>query len=76
MIERYTEGAKRALVIAQEKAIEFKHNYVGTEHVLLGLVEEEKSVSARALAALGIKGKELEAEVVAAVGKGTHSGGQ
>ena len=76
MIERYTEGAKRALVIAQEKAIEFKHNYVGTEHVLLGLVEEEKSVSARALAALGIKGKELEVEVVAAVGKGTHSGGQ
>ena len=76
MIERYTEGAKRALVIAQEKAIEFKHNYVGTEHVLLGLVEEEKSVSARALAALGIKGKELEAEVIAAVGKGTHSGGQ
>ncbi|WP_127010079.1 ATP-dependent Clp protease ATP-binding subunit [Veillonella sp. CHU110] len=76
MIERYTEGAKRALVIAQEKAIEFKHNYVGTEHVLLGLVEEEKSVSARALAALGIKGEELEAEVVAAVGKGTHSGGQ
>ena len=76
MIERYTEGAKRALVIAQEKAIEFKHNYVGTEHVLLGLVEEEKSVSARALAALGIKGKELEAEVVAAVGKGTHNGGQ
>ena len=76
MIERYTEGAKRALVIAQEKAIEFKHNYVGTEHVLLGLVEEEQSVSARALAALGIKGKELEAEVVAAVGKGTHSGGQ
>ena len=76
MIERYTEGAKRALMIAQEKAIEFKHNYVGTEHVLLGLVEEEKSVSARALAALGIKGKELEAEVIAAVGKGTHSGGQ
>ena len=76
MIERYTEGAKRALAIAQEKAIEFKHNYVGTEHVLLGLVEEEKSVSARALAALGIKGKELEAEVVAAVGKGTYSGGQ
>ena len=76
MIERYTEGAKRALAIAQEKAIEFKHNYVGTEHVLLGLVEEEKSVSARALAALGIKGKELEAEVVEAVGKGTHSGGQ
>lgn len=76
MIERYTEGAKRALAIAQEKAIEFKHNYVGTEHVLLGLVEEEKSVSARALAALGIKGKELEAEVVAVVGKGTHSGGQ
>ena len=76
MIERYTEGAKRALAIAQEKAIEFKHNYVGTEHLLLGLVEEEKSVSARALAALGIKGKELEAEVVAAVGKGTHSGGR
>ena len=38
MIERYTEGAKRALAIAQEKAIEFKHNYLGTEHLLLCLV--------------------------------------
>ncbi|WP_126939028.1 ATP-dependent Clp protease ATP-binding subunit [Veillonella sp. VA142] len=76
MIERYTEGAKRALAIAQEKAIEYKHNYVGTEHLLLGLVEEEKSVSARALKALGIEGKALEQEVIHAVGKGTHSGGQ
>ncbi len=76
MIERYTEGAKRALAIAQEKAIEFKHNYVGTEHLLLGLVEEEKSVSARALATLGVQGKSLEQEVVRTVGKGTHSGGQ
>ena len=76
MIERFTEGAKRALAIAQEKAIEFKHNYVGTEHLLLGLVEEEKSVSARALSELGVKGKELEQDVIHAVGKGTHSGGQ
>ena len=76
MIERYTEGAKRALAIAQEKAIEFKHNYVGTEHLLLGLVEEEKSVSARALATLGVQGKSLEEEVIRVVGKGTHSGGQ
>ena len=76
MIERFTEGAKRALSIAQEKAIEFKHNYVGTEHLLLGLVEEEKSVSARALSELGVKGKELEEDVIRAVGKGTHSGGQ
>ena len=76
MIERYTEGAKRALAIAQEKAIEFKHNYVGTEHLLLGLVEEEKSVSARALATLGVQGKSLEQEVIRAVGNGTHSGGQ
>lgn len=76
MIERYTEGAKRALAIAQEKAIEFKHNYVGTEHLLLGLVEEEKSVSARALATLGVQGKSLEQEVIRTVGKGTHSGGQ
>ena len=76
MIERFTEGAKRALAIAQEKAIEFKHNYVGTEHLLLGLVEEEKSVSARALSELGVKGKELEQDVIRAVGKGTHNGGQ
>ena len=76
MIERYTEGAKRALAIAQEKAVEYKHNYVGTEHLLLGLVEEEKSVSARALLALGVEGKALEQEVIRALGKGTHSGGQ
>ncbi len=76
MIERYTEGAKRALAIAQEKAVEYKHNYVGTEHLLLGLVKEEKSVSARALQALGIEGKTLEQEVIRAVGKGTHGGGQ
>ena len=76
MIERFTEGAKRALAIAQEKAVEYKHNYVGTEHLLLGLVEEEKSVSARALQALGVEGKTLEQEVIRVVGKGTHSGGQ
>ena len=76
MIERFTEGAKRALAIAQEKAVEYKHNYVGTEHLLLGLVKEEKSVSARALQALGIEGKTLEQEVIRAVGKGTHGGGQ
>ena len=76
MIERYTEGAKRALAIAQEKAVEYKHNYVGTEHLLLGLVEEEKSVSARALLALEVEGKALEQEVIRAVGKGTHRGGQ
>ncbi|WP_251440054.1 ATP-dependent Clp protease ATP-binding subunit [Veillonella intestinalis] len=76
MFERYTDGAQRALGIAQEKAKEFGHDYVGTEHLLLGLLEESNSVAAKALHALGLEGKATEEAVLAAVGRGNGSGNE
>lgn len=46
MFERFTEGARKVVVLAQEEARRFRHNYVGTEHLLLGLLREESEASA------------------------------
>src|SRR6516165_14074 len=54
MFERFTDGARRVVVLGQEEARELGHNYIGTEHLLLGLLREDDSVAARALAAMGI----------------------
>ncbi len=75
MLERFTDGARRALDIAQDKAKEFGHDYVGTEHLLLGLLEEKDSVAAKALRKLGLEDDAAEKAVLDAVGRGTdHSG--
>ena len=75
MLERFTDGARRALDIAQDKAKEFGHDYVGTEHLLLGLLEEKDSVAAKALHKLGLEDDAAEKAVLDAVGRGTdHSG--
>ncbi len=74
MIQRFTEGAKRALQISQDKARAFGHNYVGTEHLLLGLIEEKEGVAAKVLHALGLNAKEVEQEVLEMVGKGSSKG--
>ncbi|WP_303059581.1 ATP-dependent Clp protease ATP-binding subunit [Veillonella magna] len=75
MMQRFTDGAQRALAIAQEKAKEFGHDYVGTEHLLLGLLEEKNSVAAKALHKLGLQDKEAEKAVLDAVGRGSNHGG-
>src|SRR6204780_1967227 len=54
MFERFTDRARRVVVLAQEEARMLNHNYVGTEHILLGLIREREGVGARALESLGI----------------------
>ena len=54
MFERFTDRARRVVVLAQEEARMLNHNYIGTEHLLLGLIHEGEGVAARALESLGI----------------------
>lgn len=74
MMQRFTEGAEKVLEIAQEKAVQFRHDYVGTEHLLLGLLEENNGVAAKALHALGLKNKDVETTILAMVGTGNAQG--
>jgi ATP-dependent Clp protease ATP-binding subunit ClpC len=55
MFERFTDRARRVVVLAQEEARMLNHNYIGTEHILLGLIHEGQGVAAKALTALGIR---------------------
>jgi len=52
MFERFTDRARRVVVLAQEEARMLDHNYIGTEHILLGLVHEGEGVAAKAMAAM------------------------
>ncbi len=76
MFERFTEAARRAVVLAQEEARLLKHNYIGTEHLLLGLIHEGEGVAARALEGLGVSLEMIRHEVEAVVkpGKDKPSG--
>jgi Clp amino terminal domain, pathogenicity island component/UvrB/uvrC motif len=70
MFERFTERARRAVVLAQEEARKLDHGYIGTEHLLLGLIREGEGVAAQALESLGISLKAVREQVVALVGRG------
>ena len=70
MFERFTERARQVVVLAQEEARALKHNYIGTEHLLLGLLREEEGVAARVLDSLQISTEEVRAAVVRIVGTG------
>jgi Clp amino terminal domain, pathogenicity island component len=70
MFERFTDRARRVVVLAQEEARLLNHNYIGTEHILLGLVHEEQGVAARALTELGISLEAVRAEVEEIIGQG------
>jgi len=70
MAKRFTERAQKAILIAQEEAKRFNHDYVGTEHLLLGLVSIEDSASYRALSGLGVGYKRVRAEIEKIVGVG------
>ena len=72
MFERFTERARQVVVLAQDEARTLKHNYIGTEHLLLGLLREEEGVAARVLAALGVTQEAARAQVAATVGLGTE----
>jgi ATP-dependent Clp protease ATP-binding subunit ClpC len=70
MFERFTDRARRVVVLAQEEARMFNHNYVGTEHILLGLMDEDQGVAARALEALGVGPEATRQQVEEIVGRG------
>ncbi len=70
MFERFTERARQVVVLAQEEARALKHNYIGTEHLLLGLLREEEGVAARVFDKLEISVEEVRAAVVRIVGSG------
>ena len=77
MFERFTERAREVVVLAQEEARALKHNYIGTEHLLLGLLREEEGIAARVLESLDITLEEVRAQVARIVGSGDElSAGQ
>ena len=73
--DRFNDRAKRVLALAQDEAIRFNHNYMGTEHLLLGLVREGEGVAARVLDSLNVDLSKLRTEVERTIGRGdsTHS---
>ena len=70
MFERFTDRARRVVVLAQDEARGLKHHYIGTEHLLLGLISEGEGVAAKALETMGIKGEAVRASVIEIIGEG------
>ncbi len=70
MFERFTERARQVVVLAQEEARGIKHDYIGTEHILLGLLREEEGLAARVLESLDITLERVRVQVVRLVGTG------
>ena len=70
MLERFTDRARRAVVLAQEEARMLGHNYIGTEHILLGLIRERDGGAGRALESLGISLEALRQQVEEIIGHG------
>ena len=73
MFERFTDRARRVVVLAQEEARLLNHNYIGTEHILLGLIHEGEGVAARGLQSLGIRLDSVRSQVVDTIGQGHQS---
>ena len=70
MFERFTDRARRVVVLAQEEARMLSHNYIGTEHILLGLIHEGEGVAAKALEFLDISLEAVRAQVEEIIGQG------
>jgi ATP-dependent Clp protease ATP-binding subunit ClpC len=73
MFERFTDRARRAVVLAQEEARMLSHNYIGTEHILLGLIHEGDGVAAKALESLGISLDAVRQQVEEIIGQGQQA---
>jgi len=71
--EKFTERARRVLTLSQEEAQRFNHNYIGTEHILLGLVREGEGVAAKVLANLGVELEKVRSAVEYIIGRGEKS---
>jgi ATP-dependent Clp protease ATP-binding subunit ClpC len=70
VFERFTERARQVVVLAQDEARALKHNYIGTEHILLGLLREEEGLAARVLERLDVTVEEVRAQVARIIGPG------
>jgi ATP-dependent Clp protease ATP-binding subunit ClpC len=70
MFERFTDRARRVVVLAQEEAKMLNHNYIGTEHILLGLIHEGEGVAAKALESMGISLDAVREQVQDIIGQG------
>ena len=64
MFERFTDRARRVVVLAQEEARRLNHNYIGTEHILLGLIREGEGVAAQVLKKLGAELSQVRQTVI------------
>ena len=73
MFERFTDRARRVIVLAQEEARGLQHNYIGTEHLLLGLIREGDGVAAKTLDEKGVNLEPTRKQVVEMIGRGTAS---
>jgi hypothetical protein len=73
MFERFTDRARRVVVLAQEEARMLHHNYIGTEHILLGLIHEGEGVAAKALESLGISLDAVRQQVEEIIGQGQQA---
>jgi ATP-dependent Clp protease ATP-binding subunit ClpC len=73
MFERFTERARQVVVLAQDEARTLKHNYIGTEHILLGLLREEDGLAGRVPESLGVTVEEVRAQVARIVGQGDEA---
>ncbi len=73
MFERFTDRARRVVVLAQEEAKLLKHNYIGTEHILLGLIHEGEGVAAKALEGMGISLEQVREQVTEIIGEGQQA---
>lgn len=72
MFGRFTERAQKAILLAQEEAQRLRHDYVGTEHLLLGLIDEREGIAAKALKNAGVTIEDARTQVVNAVGYGSY----
>ena len=70
VFERFTERARRVIVFAQEEARTLEHDYIGTEHILLGLLREQEGLAGRVLRSMDITLEQFRADVVRIVGSG------
>ena len=70
MFERFTDEARQVVVLAQDEARALRHNYIGTEHILLGLLREEEGLAARLLESLSVTAQDVRAQVARIVGQG------
>src|SRR5437867_9177806 len=71
--DKFTERARRVLTLAQEEALRFNHNYIGTEHLLLGMIREQEGVAAKVLANLGVELNKVRSAVEFITGGGDRA---